>query len=973
MRTMFASKTIAVAIALLFLWQLASAATLIVDGKNPAAKDDNPGTEAAPFKTIQAAVDKIQAGDTVSVKAGTYHEAVNFRGKDGKRSGARPTYWDRENTQYITLEAFGDDKVVLDGTCEIKDFKLAPGKKNLYVAPFVFKGWNKALTIVFAGEEQFMPFQARNPRATVDQPDLPLLPAVPTDDVQDRGWYYDKEKDLLYVNLAGKVPGKDLPVRVAELETGVDCANCFFPRVRKLEVHGYNQHGIVIYNTMGAVVEDNYVHHVNAGIFANPSTDITIRRNTVTNIGNVGMCLGSNLGGVVECNVIRDYHVNPFKTNQYAGGIMCNGITGTYVRYNVVTHAVVGCAGLWPDCSGVGNAYYGNTMYRIDNDGFYIEAGQAGNLLRWNNCFEDWGGIVLRQNLMNSVCENYLHDNHGVGMALSTPNGDNTFGNHYGDNWVINNRVGVGTGASANKTLANAFDRNIYLVPKGGLLMQYDDKQFKTVEEVRAALGAEMNGKQVDKFDPATLGLVSFRVFGTEKEWEPVQMFGNPGMERWDITQDADHGAGPYFWRRGTFRESSAFGWGSAGISDNGCPCTLPQTDGFLRFLDPRNLGFVKNYPGGKVGGGNIEDAKAHGGNYLVQVGAIPGKKLLDRGLGFWSTSLPTVPGAKVDVSMWIERSGIEPTDKDKLGGVYVFVEWTTITGQSATRSYIVGGEKPDQVEQAKLVTGTAPYTNVKATVTAPPGTVWMQMAFGIRSASGWASFDDVDLQTQPGEHAEVAQAALPVDAAKFDWKNVDLSGVANRALVDEKADDGQGGWTDQGPQADMRNLPTGDQTFKGVRYTILPAEKPACVVLKSPARPQSDKLPESVDIPVNAKAGLISFLHSSAWLMADVENWRYVIQYADGKEEVVKIVGRKHVADWTNSTFKDEDFNQDPATGWTRTAVTVNTSRFPNVNLYATIWKNPRPDAEIKMIKMISAKAGVPVLVAVSLGTPKK
>ena len=43
----------------------AFAKELIVDGKNPAAKDDNPGTLEAPFKTIQAALDAAQPGDTV--------------------------------------------------------------------------------------------------------------------------------------------------------------------------------------------------------------------------------------------------------------------------------------------------------------------------------------------------------------------------------------------------------------------------------------------------------------------------------------------------------------------------------------------------------------------------------------------------------------------------------------------------------------------------------------------------------------------------------------------------------------------------------------------------------------------------------------------------------------------------------------------------------------------------------------------
>ena len=38
----------------------------------------------------------------------------------------------------------------------------------------------------------------------------------------------------------------------------------------------------------------------------------------------------------------------------------------------------------------------------------------------------------------------------------------------------------------------------------------------------------------------------------------------------------------------------------------------------------------------------------------------------------------------------------------------------------------------------------------------------------------------------------------------------VDLSKVANMGFLDETADDGKGGWTDQGGN-DFRNMPVGD------------------------------------------------------------------------------------------------------------------------------------------------------------------
>jgi hypothetical protein len=50
--------------------------TYIVDQNHASASDQNDATEVAPLKTIQAAAEKAQAGDTVYVKAGIYRERV---------------------------------------------------------------------------------------------------------------------------------------------------------------------------------------------------------------------------------------------------------------------------------------------------------------------------------------------------------------------------------------------------------------------------------------------------------------------------------------------------------------------------------------------------------------------------------------------------------------------------------------------------------------------------------------------------------------------------------------------------------------------------------------------------------------------------------------------------------------------------------------------------------------------------------
>ncbi len=76
----------------------AFAAQIFVAGSDPNADDKNPGTEALPFQTIQAAVDKAQAGDTIWVKQGLYEEELL-----PKSSGNTETP--------ITLSAWKDDRV----------------------------------------------------------------------------------------------------------------------------------------------------------------------------------------------------------------------------------------------------------------------------------------------------------------------------------------------------------------------------------------------------------------------------------------------------------------------------------------------------------------------------------------------------------------------------------------------------------------------------------------------------------------------------------------------------------------------------------------------------------------------------------------------------------------------------------------------------------------------------------------------
>jgi len=86
----------------------------------PTGNDANPGTQQEPLHTLQAALNRLQAGDTGVVHAGTYRESVEFN-KPGA-AGAP-----------IRLQAAVGEKAVIDGTEPLK-LQWEKYRGNIYKA-----------------------------------------------------------------------------------------------------------------------------------------------------------------------------------------------------------------------------------------------------------------------------------------------------------------------------------------------------------------------------------------------------------------------------------------------------------------------------------------------------------------------------------------------------------------------------------------------------------------------------------------------------------------------------------------------------------------------------------------------------------------------------------------------------------------------------------------------------------------------
>jgi len=190
----------------------------------------------------------------------------------------------------------------------------------------------------------------------------------------------------------------------------------------------------------------------------------------------------------------------------------------------------------------------------------------------------------------------------------------------------------------------------------------------------------------------------------------------------------------------------------------------------------------------------------------------------------------------------------------------------------------------------------------------------------------------------------------------------VDLSGYANRTLADDVPDDGKGGWTDQGPDADLRMFKPGRHRFNGVPFTV--SAPKSCIVLAS--RFRRGGAPKKVTIRIGRKANALYFLQSSAWT-SNKTHGSYVVRYEDGREIHIPLVGGVNLRDWAANN-PEEPFDLESGT-YTTVAWTGKGKRFAKASLYMMQWVNPNPGKVVKEVEIVSANSAVLILAGLTLG----
>jgi hypothetical protein len=128
----------------------------------------------------------------------------------------------------------------------------------------------------------------------------------------------------------------------------------------------------------------------------------------------------------------------------------------------------------------------------------------------------------------------------------------------------------------------------------------------------------------------------------------------------------------------------------------------------------------------------------------------------------------------------------------------------------------------------------------------------------------------------------------------------LDISSGMNMGLVDNIANDGKGGWTDQGSENDLRMLWDIQSKHPGEFKLVKPEANngKACIMLRGKSRPC---FPESVSIKLSRKkkARFLYLLHALAWRGTASALGSVELIYEDGTTQLIQVNSGRDADNW--------------------------------------------------------------------------
>ncbi len=263
--------------------------------------DSNPGTQSAPWRTVQHAADTARAGSIVNVRGGIYEELVNINASGNASDG------------FITLRSYPGETAVLDAT------------------RFTPIGRQAVLTIHNQSYVRIEGFEIRNFRTAIHR----LSPLGIS--VMGSGSHIELLKNNVH-HIEQTFDGRDAPG------------------------HGDNGFGIAVYGTdakmpiTDLIIDGNEVHHLKTGsseslVVNGNVTNFRITHNVVHDNNNIGIdvigfertapdpAVDQARDGVVSGNLVYNIHSrgNPaYQNEENSDGIYVDGGTRILIEQNVI-------------------------------------------------------------------------------------------------------------------------------------------------------------------------------------------------------------------------------------------------------------------------------------------------------------------------------------------------------------------------------------------------------------------------------------------------------------------------------------------------------------------------------------------------------------------------------------------------------------------------------------------------------------
>lgn len=234
-----------------------------------------------------------------------------------------------------------------------------------------------------------------------------------------------------------------------------------------------------------------------------------------------------------------------------------------------------------------------------------------------------------------------------------------------------------------------------------------------------------------------------------------------------------------------------------------------------------------------------------------------------------------------------------------------------------------------------------------------PDANGWRRFELPVSKVPDKAATCTIGLRPAPDYKDKTFQGQVWLDDVQWTEtsdKVLSLSTVANRAFRDDVADDGKGGWTDQGDN-DLRGMKPGRREFAGVMFEVIDPAKnngKAALILRSGAAPT---FAQEAEIPVSDPLmERVYLLHTAAWARSGSLVGQVEFVYQDGSSKALPVRAGTDVADWWG-------------VGSLENAVAIpvedaNPQKSP-IGLYVTSLENPSAKSPLKAIRLKAGDSG--------------